>query len=86
MNPQRFLEEALNAESRATRHAAHRARKKAAVDAAIARATESRGVLLVLTGNGKGTSSAAFSWRRALGHSVKVVVFQFIQRRNDTGE
>ncbi|HMY50695.1 MAG TPA: cob(I)yrinic acid a,c-diamide adenosyltransferase, partial [Rhodocyclaceae bacterium] len=45
---------------RDARHTARMARKKAVVDAAIAAATERRGVLLVNTGNGKGKSSAAF--------------------------
>ena len=41
-----------------TRHKARMERKKAVVDAAIAAATDKRGVLLVNTGNGKGKSSA----------------------------
>lgn len=57
------------------------------VDAAIARATESRGLVLVLTGNGKGKSSSAFGMiARALGHGMKVGVAQFIKGRSDTGE
>src|SRR2546423_14289497 len=42
------------------RHRARMQRRKAVVDARIAAATEQRGVLLVLTGNGKGKSSSAF--------------------------
>src|SRR6267378_3351372 len=42
------------------RHRARMQRRKAVVDARIAAATERRGVLLVLTGNGKGKSSSAF--------------------------
>ncbi len=74
-------------EDRAARHAQRMARKKAVVDAAIACATQTRGLLLVLTGNGKGKSSSAFGMlARALGHGMKVAVFQFIKSRSDTGE
>ena len=46
-----------------------------------------RGVLLVLTGNGKGKSSSAFGMvARMLGHGLKPAVAQFIKGRSDTGE
>ncbi len=62
-------------------------RKKTVVDAAIARADTERGVLLVLTGNGKGKSSSAFGMvARALGHGMKVSVVQFIKGSFSTGE
>jgi cob(I)alamin adenosyltransferase len=70
-----------------TRHNARMARKKAVVDASIAGASIERGLLLVLTGNGKGKSSSAFGMvARALGHGMKVGVVQFIKSRTDTGE
>ncbi|OIQ93939.1 Cob(I)yrinic acid a,c-diamide adenosyltransferase [mine drainage metagenome] len=69
------------------RHARRMARKKAVVDAAIAKATDSHGLLLVLTGNGKGKSSSAFGMVvRALGHGMRVAVFQFIKGKMGTGE
>ncbi|HMW51743.1 MAG TPA: cob(I)yrinic acid a,c-diamide adenosyltransferase [Zoogloea sp.] len=72
---------------RDARHTARMARKKAVVDAAIAAATERRGVLLVNTGNGKGKSSAAFGvLARALGHGLQCGVVQFVKGRSDTGE
>ena len=79
----------MNAEpsDRNARHAARMARKKAVVDAAIAAATDERGLLLVITGNGKGKSTSAFGMVvRALGHGMKVGVVQFIKSRTDTGE
>lgn len=69
------------------RHAERMTRKKAVIDAAIARADQDKGLLLVLTGNGKGKSSSAFGMvARALGHGMKVAVAQFIKGRRDTGE
>jgi cob(I)alamin adenosyltransferase len=62
-------------------------RKKAVIDAHIAQANREKGLLLVLTGNGKGKSSSAFGMvARALGHGMKVGVAQFIKGRSDTGE
>ncbi|ARU32988.1 cob(I)yrinic acid a,c-diamide adenosyltransferase [Sulfuriferula sp. AH1] len=69
------------------RHAARMVRKKAVIDASIARATEDRGLLIVITGNGKGKSTSAFgTMARALGYGMKVGVCQFIKSRTDTGE
>lgn len=74
-------------EERNARHKARMERKKAVVDAAIAAATDTRGLLLVNTGNGKGKSSAAFGvLARAIGHGMKVGVVQFVKGRSDTGE
>lgn len=69
------------------RHTARMARKKAVIDAAIAAATDERGLLIVITGNGKGKSTSAFGTvARALGHGLNVGVCQFIKSRTDTGE
>jgi len=71
----------------ADRHATRMAKKKAVIDANIAKADKEKGLLLVLTGNGKGKSSSAFGMvARALGHGMKVGVAQFIKGRSDTGE
>ena len=68
-------------------HKVRMARKKAQIDASIARADGEKGLILVLTGNGKGKSSSAFGMvGRALGHGMKVGVCQFIKSRTDTGE
>lgn len=72
---------------RAQRHRNRMQRKKEIVDAAIARADQEKGLLLVHTGNGKGKSSSAFGMvARALGHNMHVGVAQFIKGRSDTGE
>jgi len=79
--------ESTDEASRAVRHRQRMQRKKAAVDAAITRADQDKGLLLVLTGNGKGKSSSAFGMAaRALGHGMRVGVAQFIKGRSDTGE
>jgi cob(I)alamin adenosyltransferase len=72
---------------RNARHTARMARKKALIDAAIDAASDERGLLLVITGNGKGKSTSAFGMvARALGYSMKIGVVQFIKSRTDTGE
>lgn len=72
---------------RAECHRTRMQRQKEVVDAAIARADREKGLLLVLTGNGKGKSSSAFGMlARALGHGMRAGVAQFIKGRSDTGE
>jgi cob(I)alamin adenosyltransferase len=69
------------------RHRARMARKQEVVEAKVARATQDKGLLLVLTGIGKGKSSSAFGMiARALGHGMKVGVVQFIKGAFSTGE
>ena len=72
---------------REQRHRNRMQRKKKVVDKAIARADQEKGLLLVLTGNGKGKSSSAFGMvARMLGHGMKAGIAQFIKGRSDTGE
>jgi cob(I)alamin adenosyltransferase len=53
----------------------------------IARADKEQGILLVLTGPGKGKSSSGFGMlARALGHGMNVGVVQFIKGAFSTGE
>ena len=69
------------------RHKKRMESKKSVIDESISKADKNKGLLLVLTGNGKGKSSSAFGMvARALGHDMKVGVCQFIKSRTDTGE
>ncbi len=62
-------------------------RKKAVIDERIANSPDECGLVLVLTGNGKGKSSSAFGMlARAMGHGMQCGVVQFIKGRNSTGE
>lgn len=69
------------------RHLARMLRKKAVIDERIANSPNECGLLLVLSGNGKGKSSSAFGMlARAMGHGMQCGVVQFIKGRNSTGE
>ncbi|MEH6491251.1 cob(I)yrinic acid a,c-diamide adenosyltransferase [Halopseudomonas sp.] len=73
--------------ARDERHRQRMQRKKAVVDEKIAVAQQERGVLLVLTGNGKGKSSSGFGMAaRALGHGLRIGIVQFIKGAKSTGE
>ena len=62
-------------------------RKKAVVDGAIERAQDERGIVILITGNGKGKSTSAFGTLfRALGHGHRAGVVQFIKGMQSTGE
>jgi len=74
-------------DDKAQRHKARMQQRKAIVDAAIARADEERGVVIVITGDGKGKSSSGFGTAlRALGHGYKVAIVQFIKGTWECGE
>ena len=61
--------------------------RKAVIDKKIAKATEERGVLILLKGNGKGKSSSAFGMlARSVGHDQRCAVVQFSKGRLETGE
>ena len=76
-----------NNKDRNTRHKNAMQRKKEHVDKRIAEATEDKGLLVVLTGNGKGKSSSAFGMlARSVGHGLRCGVVQFIKGLWDCGE
>ena len=68
-------------------HQQKMAAKKAVIDKRIAKATEERGVLILLKGPGKGKSSSALgTMARSVGHGKRCAVIQFIKGRLETGE
>jgi len=68
-------------------HTAKMKKIKAAMDKRIADANIERGVVVLITGNGKGKSSSGFGMVvRALGHGFKAGVVQFIKQANSCGE
>jgi cob(I)alamin adenosyltransferase len=74
-------------EEQKQRHAARMQRKKAVVDAGIERAQEERGIVVLITGNGKGKSTSAFgTLYRALGYGHQAGVVQFIKGTQASGE
>lgn len=74
-------------EERNVRHKKAMQRKKEHVDQRIAAATVDKGLLLVLTGNGKGKSSSAFGMlARSVGHGLRCGVVQFIKGQWECGE
>ena len=74
-------------EQRNARHKRAMQRKKAHVDQRIAAATEDKGLVVVLTGNGKGKSSSAFGMiARSVGHGLHCGVVQFIKGQWECGE
>ncbi len=69
------------------RHQKRMKRHKEVVDDKIQHADKDKGLLLVITGNGKGKSSSGFGMvARALGHNMRVGVVQFIKGAYSTGE
>ncbi len=77
----------MSEQERNDRHKLRMQRKKAVVDERVKQATEVRGVIQLITGNGKGKSSSAFgTLARAIGHGQKVGVTQFIKGKWQSGE
>jgi len=74
-------------DQRNQRHKKAMQRKKDYIDGRIAEATIDKGLLVVLTGNGKGKSSSAFGMlARSVGHGLRCGVVQFIKGKWECGE
>lgn len=77
----------MSENEKSERHKKRMQRHKDVVDEKIQKAEKDKGLLLVITGNGKGKSSSGFGMvARALGHNMKVGVVQFIKGAFSTGE
>ncbi|MGE4569862.1 MAG: cob(I)yrinic acid a,c-diamide adenosyltransferase [Gammaproteobacteria bacterium] len=62
-------------------------KKKAYIDSRIEAANIDKGVIVLLTGNGKGKSSSAMGMIcRALGYELKIGLVRFLKGAQDTGE
>ncbi|MDO6685989.1 MULTISPECIES: cob(I)yrinic acid a,c-diamide adenosyltransferase [unclassified Agarivorans] len=69
------------------KHQQRQEKLKASVDAKVEDAQIEKGLLLVITGNGKGKSTAGFgNVARATGHGYKAVAAQFIKGGWECGE
>lgn len=74
-------------DNKESRHKARQQKVKDQVDEKIAAAQEEKGLLLVITGNGKGKSTSGFGTiARAVGHGLNCSVAQFIKGTWDNGE
>lgn len=76
-----------NNTERKLRHKRAMQRKKAHIDERIAAANIDKGLMVVLTGDGKGKSSSAFGMlARSVGHGLRCGVVQFIKGQWECGE
>jgi len=74
-------------QTRASRHQQRQQKLKEQVDQRIEAATLDKGLLLVITGNGKGKSTAGFGMvARSVGHGKTAAVAQFIKGSWECGE
>jgi len=74
-------------ENQQDRHQRKMQKQKTNIDKSIAAADEEKGVLILLTGDGKGKSSSAFGMvMRCLGYGYKQGVVQFIKGVQLSGE
>ena len=76
-----------NDDKKNVKHKKSMEKQKANVDHSIAEATIEKGVVILLTGDGKGKSSSAFGMAlRSLGYGYKIGIIQFIKGVQLSGE
>jgi len=77
----------INDEQKKENHKKRQQKLKEKVDERIAAATEDKGLLLVITGNGKGKSTSGFGMiTRSVGHGLQAGIVQFIKGTWECGE
>ncbi len=80
-------EEEQKQQNKAEKHKARQQKIKEKVDERVNAADIEKGVLLVITGNGKGKTTSGFGTiARAVGHGKKAAVAQYIKGNWDCGE
>jgi len=76
-----------NDELKKQKHQQRQQKLKESIDAKVAKATKEQGIFMVITGNGKGKSTAGFGTvLRAVGHGQKASVVQFVKGQWPCGE
>lgn len=74
-------------EKQKAKHQARMQAYKEKVDEKVASAQEEKGILIVVTGNGKGKSTSGFGTvTRAVGHGLRAAVVQFVKGTWPCGE
>lgn len=77
----------LSDQSKSAKHKERMQKLKEKVDSRIDSATDERGLVIVITGNGKGKSTSGFGTvARAVGHGLNAAVAQFIKGTWECGE
>jgi len=77
----------MDEQEKKAKHQQRQQKLKEKVDERVAAATEDKGLLLVITGNGKGKSTSGFGMiTRSVGHGLTAAVCQFIKGTWDCGE
>lgn len=77
----------IDDEQKKENHKKRQQKLKDKVDDRIAAATQEKGILIVITGNGKGKSTSGFGTiTRAVGHGLNAGIIQFIKGTWECGE
>lgn len=77
----------MSSEDERSRHKERMKKHKEKIDEKVAQAQEERGILIVITGNGKGKSTSGFGTvTRAVGHGLKAAVVQYVKGTWPCGE